>query len=160
MYNIRRLLILISPLLLMSLLLTGCSNERRSSRYLIPSGYVGPIRIDYGVAGASPLPLEQEFFLFRFPATGHLQTSTAFESGVGTDEFYYVTGNRRQRLYGEHDGYPTGSQPPTPMIWGGSVGSGSSSPVHEMYFIGTEKQYKEFCNKHPYWKESSDFPPR
>ncbi len=160
MYNIVRLLALMLSLLLLLLPLHGCSNGRRSCRYLIPSGYVGFVRIDYGVSGAPSLPLEQGFLLFRIPSTGYLQTSTAFVGGRVEDEFYYVTGNQRQQVHGESDGYPTGSQPPIPMVWGRLVGGGRAESVYEMFFIGTKKQYEEFGKKHRNSVEFPDIPLR
>jgi hypothetical protein len=155
MYNTARLLVLILPLLLLSLFWTGCSDRRRYSRYLIPNGYVGHVRIDFGVVGAPPLPLENEFFLLRIPSTGHLQTSTALETGSVTDEFYYVIGNQRHRIYSNDEDYPTGSPPPIPLVRGGSVGGEQSGnvygPIHEDFFIGTDKQFNAYCDKHPHW---------
>lgn len=33
----------------------GCDITREAETYLIPAGYIGWVRIDYGVAGAPPL---------------------------------------------------------------------------------------------------------
>src|SRR5262249_26695305 len=106
---------------------------------------------DFGVADTPPLPLENGFFLLRIPSTGHLQTSTALETGSVTDEFYYVAGNQRHRIYSNDEDYSTVSPPPIPLVRGGSVGVGTNTPVHEDFFIGTDKQFKAFGDKHPNW---------
>lgn len=50
--------------------LTSCHEEkRRPSRYLIPDGYVGWVRIDYKIKEAPALPIEDGFYLKKLPRT-------------------------------------------------------------------------------------------
>ena len=113
--------------------------KRTPDRYLIPEGFVGWVEIDYGVAGAQPLPIEDGHALFRFSQSGRLATSTPLEFGTAKDEYFYVSAaGRRTRL--PLTGWGKGG-----MIWAGSVGDnqskGKSAQAHERFFVGTEKQF-------------------
>jgi len=64
----------------------------------MPEGFVGWVRIDYEVQGAPELPIEDGYRLYLIPSSGHLETSSAIESGWASDEYYYVdsSGNREK----------------------------------------------------------------
>ena len=117
--------------------LTSCQEERRRpTRYLIPDGYVGWVRIDYKVKEAPALPVEDGFYVVKFPSDGHLRTSSQIEYGWAQDEYYYVSGSDRKLL--KLTGWGKGG-----MIWGGF--NGSQQGIDETYegvFIGTEEQFK------------------
>jgi hypothetical protein len=126
----------------LSLVLTasGCGHWRRPTTTLIPVGYVGWIEVNYGVQGAPPLPMEDGSYLVRIPTTGSLKTSSKEEFGIAADQFCYVSGNDRQPL-------KLGDWGNGGMVWAGSTGSGSTDnpgESHEVWFIGTESQFKEF----------------
>jgi len=73
--------------------------QRRPSRYLVPEGYIGWVRIDFRVKEAPPLLIEDEHYLFEIPASGRLQTSSDMEYGwASSDDFYYYAGDTRQNL--------------------------------------------------------------
>src|SRR5678815_4397778 len=79
---------------------------RRPSRYLVPFGYVGLVKIQYGVAGAPSFPMEDGRTLIRIPSSGFVQTRDAFAYGLGDPEdYYYVNGAIRQRLHTDSDPY-------------------------------------------------------
>lgn len=72
--------------------LAGCEDDgRRPAKIYIPDGYVGWVRIEYGVAGAPALetdtfgPWEYQ----RFPPSGLLQTSSILRDGAASSEVYY-----------------------------------------------------------------------
>lgn len=68
-------------------------------RYLIPDGYGGRLRIDYGlnaahspgygVERALPLPVRDGMVVAEFPASGHLVTSSEMASGSAADQYFY-----------------------------------------------------------------------
>ena len=124
-----------------------------SSRYLIPSGYVGIIRIEYEIRGAPALTMEEGRYLMRLSFDGKMQTSSSLdERGHAAEDFYYVSGAGRQRLPVKDDPFPVDTLPPPPMVRGGRVGSGTNMPVTEEWFIGTDKQFDDYVKKHPdYW---------
>lgn len=91
MRSIRTLLLIFSVLILSGILAFGACQrkERRPSRYLIPEGYVGWIRIDFKVKDAPALAIEDNHYLFIIPASGHLETSSDLEYGWSSkDDFY------------------------------------------------------------------------
>ena len=117
--------------------LTSCHQERRRpNRYLIPDGYVGWVRIDYKVKEAIALPIEDGFYLIKFPSDGHLLTSTPSEYGWAADEYYYFSDADRKPL--NATGWGGGG-----MIWGGFSGSvQGADETYEAVFVGTEEQFK------------------
>jgi len=129
-------------LLIMSNFLGSAScqeQERRPSRYLIPEGYVGWLRIEFNVEGAPPIPIEDGHYLFKFPPSGLIKTSSDIEYGWAMDEYYYSSGDDRRRLKGSDWGGGG-------MIWGGVTGS-KQVPQRERtryaeFFVGTEEQFK------------------
>lgn len=141
--------LLLPCFLLLCLLLSSCGNSRRPDRYLIPDGYVGWVRIQYSVAGASPLPTEQGYDLYRIPPNGFLQTSSAMENGLAKDEYYYLSGTTRKLLDSK------GGWGSSMMIWGGVLSGipvktqgdttiASGKPTVYSFFVGTEQQFKKW----------------
>ncbi len=146
-------------ILLLSLasLASSCEKQRRPNRYLIPDGYVGWVKVYFNVKDAPALPIEDGYYLFKFPASGILRTSSVPEFGVASDEYYYYSDNTRHRLktsfYGEGG-----------MIWGGYDGSSGTASMGEStenipeekkarykgFFVGTEDVY----TKHGLGKEN------
>ena len=57
--------------------------------YLIPAGFTGWVTIEYGVAGAPPLPHEGAARRIDVPPSGRVQTSSAQELGVVGERTYY-----------------------------------------------------------------------
>jgi hypothetical protein len=116
------------------------AEKRRPSRYLIPEGYVGWVKINFRIKGAPTLPVQDNHYLFKFPPSGLLETSSDMEYGVATDDYFYYCGDTRRRL--ESTGWDGGG-----MTWAGYNGwSGNNfserTDVHEGFFVGTEEQLK------------------
>lgn len=83
-------------LLLASLCQAGCEGEhRRPANIYIPDGYVGWLRIEYGVEGAPAL--ERDFFgpweYQWYPASGLLQTSSELQDGAASVNYFYYSGD-------------------------------------------------------------------
>ena len=116
----------------------GCGSLVRPSRYLLPEGYVGWVRIDFKVADAPPTPVEDGYPLYQIPWSGILQTSSGFEYGEGLpDEYYYYSGSSRRQLKEElKDGEWTGE-----MIQR-SFTSGVEKPVM-YFFVGTKEDFSK-----------------
>ena len=118
----------------------ACQEQhRRPSLYLIPEDYVGWIRIDFGVDDAPPLTLEEDYYLFKIPQTGILQTSSSLEEGYAADEYFYYSpfGDSRRPLRGTISGG-------NGLIWGEVVSRVQDQKERHLYFfVGNEKQFKE-----------------
>lgn len=136
-------------LLILSMLAISASclaKERRPCRYLVPEGYVGWVRIDFGVKGASALPIQDGYSVFRFPPNGQLETSSNIEYGAAADEYYYYSeDNLRPLAVTDWDGGG--------MIWAHSNGASvnannEETATHEHFFVGTEEEYKKYGADH------------
>jgi hypothetical protein len=131
----------------------ACQKQRRPSRYLIPEGYVGWVKIYFKVKDAPVLPIEDGYYLFKFPESGILRTSSTMEDGWARDQYFSYLGETRHSL--ESTGWGGGG-----MIWAGYSGQGGSAPAggvssskdipeenksfFEGFFIGTEAEYKDY----------------
>lgn len=136
-----RLKTLMATLFLLSLVaILACSCNSATSgripeRVLIPSGYSGWVRIDYGVSDQPQLPVADGFYVVRIPRSGNLKTSTLLETGWAMDEFFYVSpSGSQQRLRQTSRG--NGG-----MIWRQSAGnyeSANQSIRFVQFFVGRE----------------------
>ncbi|HWT01979.1 MAG TPA: hypothetical protein VN256_17150 [Pyrinomonadaceae bacterium] len=70
-----------------------CGDHREPSKHYIPAGYVGWVRVEYGVAGAPSIPSDWfgPWEHFTYPPSGLLQTSSYLYQGGATMEFYYYS---------------------------------------------------------------------
>ncbi|MGP8092125.1 MAG: DUF6843 domain-containing protein [Candidatus Sulfotelmatobacter sp.] len=110
---------------------------RHSSRFLIPGGYVGWVRVEFQVEGAPALPIEGGEYLVKFPPSGLLRTSSLEEYGWAKDHYFYYSAKGGRILI---DSGPGG------LIWGQINGEGSGplgKRKYEEFFVGTERQFGE-----------------
>jgi DNA-binding PadR family transcriptional regulator len=120
-----------------ALTLRGSSHP--ASCFLIPEGYVGWVKVEFGVPGAPPLPMEGGTYVVRFSPSGFLKTSTPEQSSGGRDSYYYYSDSGTRALADRTSG--AGS-----LIWGQfhSQAFGSSGQhTYEQFFVGTEQQFRE-----------------
>jgi hypothetical protein len=68
--------------------LVSCNRGSRREVWIVPIGYRGWLRLDYNVAGAPVLPIENGSYLVRIPRSGRLQTSTANMPQIDHDSYY------------------------------------------------------------------------
>lgn len=122
----------------------GCTYQstRRPSRYLIPDGYVGWVKVKFDVSGQPTLPIEEDHYLFVFPPSGVLATSSNIEYGWSKDQYYYYLDGNRQELL--QTTWGKGG-----LIWGGTTGwSGKNyderTDVVQEFFVGTEDEFNKF----------------
>ena len=112
---------------------------RRPSRFLVPEGYVGWVRVEFQVPGAAPLPVDGGEYLFKFPPAGLLSTSSSEEYGWAKDHYFYYSegGTRVLPQTGPGGGG---------LIWG-KLNAEKSGPLgkrkYEEFFVGTEQQFQE-----------------
>ena len=119
---------------------------RHPSRFLIPEGYVGWVRVEFDVSGAPPLPLEGGEYLFKFSPSGLLRTSSPEEFGWAKDRYFYYSDTGTRPLP------DLGSAASARMIWGNINGEGSGiqgKKKYEEFFVGSEEQFKEQRNGEP-----------
>jgi hypothetical protein len=145
--------ILFIVLFVIALLFSGChQNQVLPMRWLIPTGYVGPIELEYGIPGAPTLPIEEGRYLIRLSRDGRAQTSTDIGEGRqgDPDDFYYISGEGRKRLAEKNDPYPIGTLPPATLVRGES--SGVYDKIRKIrVFVGNDKQFDDYIKKHGTW---------
>ena len=110
-------------------------HRRPPSRFLIPAGYVGWIRVEYGVADAAPLPREGKYLLVKLDESGRARTSSDLAEGWSRDQFFYYSGTGRTAL--SNAGWCKGG-----MIWGEESGPGEKSATVQRFFVGSEDQFR------------------
>ena len=115
----------------------GARNSTRpASRFLIPDGYTGWVRIEFEVQGAPPLPMEGGEYILKIPPDGLLRTSSAEQYGWAKDHYYY---------YSAQAVHPLPDSGSAALIWGKINGEGSGASGKRKYeelFVGTEQQFK------------------
>jgi hypothetical protein len=118
---------------------------RHSSHFLIPEGYVGWVRIEFRVVGAPVLPAERGVYVFRFPPTGLLRTSSPEEFGWAKDQYFYYSEKSTRIL---PDANPGGGG----LVWGKINGEETDSQgkrTYEEFFVGTQQQFAEQTSGEP-----------
>jgi hypothetical protein len=110
-------------------------HRRPPSRFLIPAGYVGWVRVEYRVANASPLPREGKYLVVRVGRDGTARTSSDLPEGWARDQFFSYSGNQRQAL--SNAGWCKGG-----MIWGEVVGKDERAGLYQKFFVGSEDQFR------------------
>ena len=88
--------------------------------------------------GTPALPLEDGYYLFKFPPKGIIQTSSRLEEGYTEDKYYYYSteSDARRQLRGSISGEGG-------MIWGEMVSRvQDQKDLHEYFFVGTESDFK------------------
>jgi hypothetical protein len=111
---------------------------RRSSRFLMPDGYVGWVRVEFQSSGAPPAPVENGEYVFQIPPSGLLKTSSSEQYGWAKDRYFYDSKNSARRL-------PDSGREHS-LIWGkinGQESTSQGSKTYEEFFVGTEQQFRE-----------------
>jgi hypothetical protein len=127
--------------LLLALFACSCEEQRTPEKFLIPSGYVGWVRIEYSVPTEPPLPVEAGYQIIRIPQDGLLKTSSKLEVGWAMDYFYYCDGPDCRELADTTRGKGG-------MIWGAATGRSQRPPDPEKvfmeFFVGTEDEFDRY----------------
>lgn len=110
-------------------------HRRPPSRFLIPSGYVGWVKIEYRVSSAPPLPREGKYLLVHVDKSGSAQTSSDLPEGWAHDEFFYYSGDSWQVL--SNAGWCKGG-----MIWAEVIASGDHPAKVQKFFVGNEDRFR------------------
>jgi hypothetical protein len=67
------------------------NSTRPASRFLIPDGYTGWVRIEFEVQDAPPLAKEDGEYIVKIPSDGVPRTSSAEQYGWAKDHYYYYS---------------------------------------------------------------------
>ena len=112
----------------------------------MPEGFVGTVRVEFGIAGQPPLSLEDGRYVVEFDQTGLVQTSTEYKTGYRrSDQFYYKTKSGLSELSPLRGA-------PDQMIWGEVDGTltrlGVEVHTHQ-FFVGTATDVKRATRDDP-----------
>jgi hypothetical protein len=113
------------------------NSTHRSSRFLIPEGYTGWIRIEFEVQGAPPLPMEGGQYVLKIPSDGVLRTSSTEQYGWAKDQYYYYSAQGVRTLQ---------DSGPAELIWGkinGEASGTSGKRKYEEFFVGNAQQFRD-----------------
>lgn len=106
------------------------------SRFLIPHGYIGWLRVEYDVECFPPIPVEDGVRILRFAGANVLETSSSMpEDAAEREYFYYAADGSERNLAAD---YRNGNG----MIWKESAGSRGGKMSMFIFFVGTEEQSK------------------
>jgi hypothetical protein len=110
--------------------------HRPISKFLIPDGYVGWLRVEHDVECASAVPVESGITIFRFTGTHVLETSSPMpDKAAERRYFYYLADGSERDLAAD---YRNGNG----MIWRETPGSRGGEMRMFMFFVGSEEQSK------------------
>jgi len=107
------------------------------SKFLIPQGYVGWLRVEYDVECSPPIPVEDGVRILRFTGASVLETSSPMpEDSVERQYFYYAADGSERNLAAD---YRSGKG----MIWQERPGSRGGKMSMFVFFVGTQEQSKD-----------------
>jgi hypothetical protein len=106
------------------------------SKFLIPEGYVGWLRVEYDVECFPAVPVEDGVRIFRFTGANVLETSSPMPEGAAERRyFYYATDGSQRDLAAD---YRSGNG----MIWQERPGSRAGKMSMFIFFVGSQEQSK------------------
>jgi len=121
----------------------GCGVWKKSELVLIPDGYIGWIRIEYGVPGAPKLQEKDGAYEIHIPQTGRFETSTPMSSGLANDKYFYVLadGNNERQLGMASDANSSDGMVRARHYFGTLKAGGQRERNLRVFFIGTLSDY-------------------
>lgn len=105
------------------------------SKFLIPKGYVGWLRVEHDVECASPIPVEDGMRIFRFTGAGVLETSSPMPQDAAERRYFYYADDGSERDLAAD--YRSGDG----MIWQERPGSRAGKMSMFIFFVGTQEQF-------------------
>ncbi len=106
------------------------------SKFLIPAGYIGWLRVEYDVECSAPIPVEDGVRILRFAGATVLETSSSMPEDAAERQYLYYTADGSERNLAAD--YQNGNG----MIWRESLGSRGGKMRMFIFFVGTEEQSK------------------
>jgi hypothetical protein len=116
--------------------------------------------LDYSVAGAPPLPIEDGRFIVRIPRAGRLATSTANSPPIDRNEYIFEDVSGRHHLifstktiqgYAVQNVYDFGK---------GKLNAPFPPPQAECVFVGTRAEFKSNGRNCEAWAPGQPEPPK
>jgi hypothetical protein len=108
-----------------------------ASKFLIPEGYVGWLRVEYDVECSSPIPVQDGVRIFRFTGASVLETSSPMPEDTAERHYFYYAADGSERNLAVD--YRSGNG----MIWQEHPGSRGGKLSMFVFFVGTQEQSKD-----------------
>jgi len=107
------------------------------SKFLIPEGYVGWLRVEYDVECSPPIPVEDGVRIFKFTGASVLETSSPMPEDTAERQYFYYAADGSERNLAAD--YRSGNG----MIWQERPGSRGGKMSMFVFFLGTQEQSKD-----------------
>jgi hypothetical protein len=101
--------------------------------WILPEGYAGWMRVDFGVVGAKPLPVEDGYRVVRVPDSGVVETCDALITSPSREQYFYEKEGKRRPAATNIAGWTT--QKAASAMRGGD-------DLSLFAFFGTEAEWK------------------
>jgi hypothetical protein len=105
----------------------------KSYTWVLPDGYAGWVRVDFGVVGAKPLPVEDGYRVLRVPESGVIETCDALIPSPSRERYFYEKEGRRRLAWNNIAGWT--SQKTESAMRGGD-------DLSLFAFFGTKAEWK------------------
>ena len=106
------------------------------SKFFIPEGYVGWLRVEYDVECFPPIPVEDGVKIFRFSDANVVETSSPMPEDAAERQYFYYAADGSERDLAAN--YRSGNG----MIWQERPGSRGGKMSMFIFFVGTQEQSK------------------
>jgi len=116
-------------------------DKARASRFLVPEGYRGLLRLDCDIGDQSAVPRDTGVNVFKFPDSGTLRTSSSCPEAGPQNVYYYYSQDGSTHAFS--DNYWDGNG----LIWGEYSGIRGNDVVEFGFFVGTEEEYTKATSR-------------
>lgn len=145
--------------------MVSCGSKSAPEKWIIPEDYGGWLRLSYAVKGAPLLPMEGGFSIVRMPPSGHMETSTLYNSSIDRNEFFVSTPRGLHRL--DFTQNRAGSTPPSAGKYAVqnafgffNVVSGAIQEPGKCVFVGTGPAFRDNGRNCQEWEPGQFEPPK
>jgi hypothetical protein len=126
---------------------------------------MGWLRVDYGIAGAPPLPIEGATYVIRMPESGRLQTSSPYDSSIDNDQFTVPREGGDQKVESAQlrvaRSEPTIEGYAVQNVFGFfTMVNGKIQKPGKCVFVGTAAQFRESDGDCKSWEYGQSEPPK
>jgi len=112
------------------------SDKAGASRFLVPEGYRGLLRLECDIGDRPAVPRDSGVNVFKFPdGGGILRTSSSCPKAGPQNVYFYYSGD------GSTHAFPDNYRDGNGLIWGEYSGIRGNNVVEFGFFVGTEEEY-------------------
>jgi len=145
--------------------MVSCGSKSAPEKWIIPENYEGWLRLNYAVKGAPLLPIEEGFSVVRMPQSGHMETSTLYNSSIDRNEFFVGTPQGLQRLDFSQNRVgntrPSVEKYAVQKAYGFfSLVSGAIQKPGKCVFVGTDPAFRDNGRNCQGWEPGQSEPPK